>query len=44
MEGGLLAVPAGDNVVRFVPPLIIEEADVEEAMGIIDKSCQDAAA
>ena len=34
--GGLLTVAAGDNVVRLVPPLIIEEAHVKEAIGIID--------
>jgi acetylornithine/N-succinyldiaminopimelate aminotransferase len=28
----LLCVGAGDNVVRFVPPLIITEADVDEAV------------
>ena len=29
---GLLLVPAGDNVVRLLPPLIIGEADVDEAI------------
>ena len=36
MERGLLALTAGDNVVRFVPPLIITEADVDRAVGILD--------
>jgi acetylornithine/N-succinyldiaminopimelate aminotransferase len=31
----LLAVAAGDNVLRLLPPLIITEADVEEAIGKI---------
>jgi acetylornithine/N-succinyldiaminopimelate aminotransferase len=31
----LLAVAAGDNVLRLLPPLIITEADIEEAMGKI---------
>ena len=37
-EHGLLAIGAGDNVVRFVPPLIIEESHVNEAMAILEKS------
>lgn len=32
---GLLTVAAGDNVVRMLPPLIIEEAHVEEAAGLL---------
>jgi len=36
LERGLLALTAGDNVVRFVPPLIITEADVDRAVGILD--------
>jgi len=36
MAGGLLTVPAGDNVVRMIPPLIIEAAHVDEALGIMD--------
>jgi acetylornithine/N-succinyldiaminopimelate aminotransferase len=31
----LLAVAAGDNVLRLLPPLIVTEADIEEAVGII---------
>lgn len=29
----LLAIGAGDNVLRLLPPLIVTEADIEEAMG-----------
>ena len=36
-RNGLLTVPAGDNVVRLVPPLIIDESHVEEAVGILDE-------
>ncbi len=32
---GLLAVAAGENVVRLLPPLIIDERHVEEACGIV---------
>ena len=31
-ERGLLLVPAGDNVVRILPPLIIEQAEIDEAL------------
>ena len=41
MNNGLLTVPAGDNVVRMVPPLIIEQSHIDEAIGIIVKTCQD---
>jgi acetylornithine aminotransferase len=32
MEAGVLVVPAGPKVVRFVPPLIITEQEVAKAM------------
>ncbi len=35
-DKGLLTVSAGDNVVRILPPLIIEEHHIAEAIGIID--------
>ena len=35
----LLTVAAGDNVVRLLPPLIISEADIAEAIGMIDRAC-----
>ncbi len=35
---GLLSVPAGDNVVRFVPPLVVTAEDVAEALSIIEKT------
>jgi acetylornithine/N-succinyldiaminopimelate aminotransferase len=38
MEHGLLSVPAGDNVVRFVPPLIITPTEVDEALKILETS------
>ncbi|WP_316979649.1 aspartate aminotransferase family protein [Shumkonia mesophila] len=36
---GMLAVGAGDNVVRLVPPLIVEDSHIEAAMAILEKSC-----
>lgn len=36
---GLLTVPAADNVVRLLPPLIIDEAEIDEAVGIIERTC-----
>ena len=38
MENGLLLVPAGPKVVRFVPPLIVSEADVNEALDTLEKT------
>jgi len=38
MALGLLSVPAGDNVVRLVPPLIIEAEQVDEALAILDQA------
>jgi len=35
----LLSVPAGDNVVRLLPPLIIGSAEVDEAVAKIERAC-----
>jgi acetylornithine/N-succinyldiaminopimelate aminotransferase len=35
-EAQLLTVGAGENVVRLLPPLIINESHIDEAIGIID--------
>ncbi|MBM3508073.1 MAG: aspartate aminotransferase family protein [Alphaproteobacteria bacterium] len=37
---GLLVAPAGDNVVRLVPPLIIDDSHIEEATGILERVCR----
>lgn len=37
-ENGLLAKPTHGNVIRFAPPLVINEAQVIEAVAIIEKS------
>ncbi len=34
-DQGLLALTAGPHVVRFLPPLVIEESDLEEAIDMI---------
>ncbi len=33
---GLLALTAGENVVRFLPPLVLKEDDLDEAIDMID--------
>ena len=35
----LLTVGAGENVVRLVPPLIVSDAEVSEAMAMLDRAC-----
>ncbi len=35
----MLTVAAGDNVVRLLPPLIIGEKEIAEAVGCIDRAC-----
>lgn len=38
MEDGLLLAPAGNKVLRFVPPLIVSEAEVDEAINILESA------
>jgi acetylornithine/N-succinyldiaminopimelate aminotransferase len=35
----LLTVGAGDNVVRFLPPLIVTEAEIEDSVGRLERAC-----
>jgi len=35
----LLTVGAGDNVVRFLPPLIVNEAEIEQSVEMLDRAC-----
>lgn len=35
---GLLVIPAGAKVVRFIPPLIVTEADVNQALTLVDRT------
>src|SRR5690606_22893453 len=38
-EAGMLTVPAGDNVVRLLPPLIIDRSHVDAAMAALERAC-----
>lgn len=38
---GLLTIPAGDNVVRLMPPLIINEAEIVEGLALLSAACDD---
>ncbi|MDZ7713690.1 MAG: aspartate aminotransferase family protein [Rhodovibrio sp.] len=38
-DQGLLTVPAADNVVRLLPPLVIDESHVRQAVEMIDAGC-----
>ena len=38
LEEGLLIIPAGTKVVRLVPPLIVSEAEVNEALSLLDRT------
>ena len=37
IEEGLLVIGAGENVIRFLPPLIIEKQHVDEAVTLLEK-------
>jgi acetylornithine/N-succinyldiaminopimelate aminotransferase len=41
MARGMVAVPAGDNVLRLLPPLIIEPRHIDEAIGTLQEVFQD---
>ncbi len=36
---GLLAVTAGDNVIRILPPLTVSEAEISQGVAILDDAC-----
>lgn len=38
IENGLLTIPAGENVIRILPPLIITSENVKEAIGKIERA------
>ena len=37
---GVLTVGAGDNIVRLIPPLVVSENEVEEAMSALERACE----
>lgn len=37
VEKGLLLINAGANIIRFVPPLVISEKDVDQMIGILEE-------
>ena len=37
LEEGLIIITAGSNVLRFVPPLVVTEADVDEMIAKLEK-------
>jgi acetylornithine/N-succinyldiaminopimelate aminotransferase len=39
-DEGLLTVGAADNIVRLIPPLIIDESQIDEAMAALDRACE----
>ena len=41
MEHGLILINAGPNIVRFVPPLVIEEAHVDAMISILKKAIEE---
>jgi ornithine--oxo-acid transaminase len=41
MENGLLAKPTHGNIIRFAPPLTISEGEMDECLGIIEKSLKE---
>lgn len=38
MAKGLLTVPAGEKVLRLVPPLIVSEAEADKAVGMLEEA------
>lgn len=40
-DNGLLAKPTHDHIIRFAPPLVINEDQIHETIGIIKKSISD---
>jgi len=40
MDQKLLTIGAGDNVLRLLPPLIVTDADIDEAVNRLDRACR----
>ncbi len=41
IENGVLLITAGEKTIRFVPPLVISKADVDEMIAVLDKAIGD---
>ena len=37
MDKGLIMINAGANILRFLPPLVIEKEHIDEMYGILDE-------
>ena len=37
-ENGLLCIATGDHVLRFVPPLVVSPAQIDQALALVDRS------
>ena len=42
-RGGLLTVGAGENVVRLLPPLIVSNAEIDQALDMLDRAARETA-
>jgi acetylornithine/N-succinyldiaminopimelate aminotransferase len=40
LDQHLLTIGAGDNVVRLLPPLIVSETDIADAVSRLDRACR----
>ncbi len=40
IDNGLIIITAGTNVIRFIPPLIVTDDDVDKMIGILEDSLQ----
>ncbi|MBU4340531.1 MAG: aspartate aminotransferase family protein [Euryarchaeota archaeon] len=38
LDGGLILLPAGDSVIRFVPPLIISRTEIDRGLEIFERA------
>ncbi len=38
MQNGLLSVPAGPSVIRWLPPLNVSRAEIDEAVSILART------
>jgi acetylornithine/succinyldiaminopimelate/putrescine aminotransferase len=38
-DEGMLACKAGNNVLRLLPPLVVQQGDLDEALTILDRAC-----